>query len=153
MTGALSIHFTAIVWRYESKGGWYFVSLPDEDSARIREMFKSQEQGWGRLKVEASFVRCAGRDARSKKGTIEMPDMQNELNAFKTGRLIEDKSGHLPRISNDIPLTSHIALRTPHKSSIWFDTKRNTYLLPIKAEIRNGEGIDEGDEVDVTVRI
>lgn len=41
MSGALSIHFKADVWRYESKGGWYFVSLPEEDSARIREIFKS----------------------------------------------------------------------------------------------------------------
>jgi hypothetical protein len=113
MTGALSIHFTAIVWRYESKGGWYFVSLPDEDSARIREMFKSQEQGWGRLNVEASFL--------------------------LTERLREDKRD--------------FASYASHKTAIWFDTKRNTYLLPIKAEIRNGEGIDEGDEVDVTVRI
>lgn len=113
MTGALSIQFTAVVWRYESKGGWYFVSLPEEDSARIREMFKSQEQGWGRLKVEASF------------------DL--------TGRLREDKGGQPPR--------------TSHKTAIWFDTKRNTYLLPIKADIRNDAGIDEGDEVEVTVRI
>ncbi len=147
MTGALSIHFTAIVWRYESKGGWYFVSLPDEDSARIREMFKSQEQGWGRLKVEASFVRCAGRDARSERGISEVPDDEKR---------VEDSE-----LAIDSNLTLHIApfaslragSRASHKTAIWFDTKRNTYLLPIKAEIRNGEGIDEGDEVDVTVRI
>ena len=143
MTGALSIHFTAIVWRYESKGGWYFVSLPDEDSARIREMFKSQEQGWGRLKVEATFVRSAGRDVRSAGGISEVPDDEKR---------VEDSE-----LAIDSNLTSHIAPRTPHhmshKSSIWFDTKRNTYLLPIKAEIRNNAGIDEGDEVGVTVRI
>lgn len=32
--------------------------------------------------------------------------------------------------------------RASHKTAIWFDTKRNTYLLPIKAEIRNEECID-----------
>jgi len=112
MIGALSIHFTAAVWRYESKGGWYFVSLPEEDSARIREMFKSQEQGWGRLKVEARF---------GLTGSTSLPTSPFQLPTFKT--------------------------------AIWFDTKRNTYLLPIKAEIRNVAGIEEGDEVDVTVRI
>jgi hypothetical protein len=106
MNGALSIHFEAVVWRYESKGGWYFVSLPEEDSARIREIFKSQEQGWGRLSVEATISR----------------------------------SGKEKNLSS-------------HKTAIWFDTKRNTYLLPIKAEIRNEEGIDEGDEVGVALRI
>lgn len=149
----MTLRFTASVWRYESKGGWYFVSLPQEDSATIREMFKSLEQGWGRLKVEATFVRSAERDVRSKRGTIEMPDMQNELNTFKTGRISEDKSGHLPRISNDIPLASHIEHRASLRSAIWFDTKRNTYLLPLKADIRNKAGIDEGDEVSVELRV
>jgi hypothetical protein len=120
-------------------------------------MFKSQEEGWGRLKVEASIVRSAGRDVRSKSGTSDMPDMQNELNTFITGRISEDKSDHLTRTSHDLPLASHIAHRTPHhtshKTAIWFDTKRNTYLLPIKVEMRNEEGIDEGDEVGVALRI
>jgi hypothetical protein len=153
MTGALSIHFTAAVWRYESKGGWYFVSLPEDDSARIREMFRSQEQGWGRLNVEATFVRSAMLNVRGERDTIEMPDMRNELKPFKTERIREDRSGPLPRTSTDIPLTSHIQHRASHKTAIWFDTKRNTYLLPIRAEIRNDAGIEEGDEVDVTVRI
>lgn len=155
MHGALSIHFTAIAWRYEGKGGWTFLSLPEEDSARIREMFKSKEQGWGRLKVEATIVRRAGRDARSKRGAIEMPDMQNELNTFIKGRLSEVKRDEAIENENASNLTSHVAPRAPHysKTAIWFDTKKNTYLLPIKADIRNKEGIDEGDEVVVTVRI
>lgn len=143
MTGALSFHFKAIVWRYESKGGWYFVSLPEEESSRIREMFKSQEQGWGRLNVEATFVRSAMYDVRSAGGTSEVPDDEKRIEA--------------PELASDSNLTSHIAPRTPHhmshKTAIWFDTKRNTYLLPIKAEIRNVAGIEEGDEMGVTVRI
>jgi hypothetical protein len=130
--------------------------LPEEDSARIREMFKSEEQGWGRLQVDATFV-------RSKRGTIEMPDMQNELNTFKTGRLSEDKRVEDSELAIDSNLTKKvpslrsgqapIAHRTSHKTAIWFDTKNNTYLLPIKADIRANEGIDEGDEVGVEVRI
>lgn len=143
MNGSLAIHFEAVVWRYESKGGWTFVSLPEEDSARIREMFKSQEQGWGRLKVEATFVRSAGRDVRSKRDISKVPDDDMR---------VEDSE-----LAIDSNLTSHIAPRTPHhtshKTAIWFDTKRNTYLLPIKAEIRNEVGIHEGDEVEVALRI
>jgi hypothetical protein len=41
------------------------------------------------------------------------------------------------------------------KTSIWFDTKQNTYLLPVKAEIRKKEKIEMeiGKEVDVTIWI
>ena len=37
------------------------------------------------------------------------------------------------------------------KTAIWFDTKKNTYLLPVKADIRRKEKIQAGDTVDVTV--
>lgn len=41
------------------------------------------------------------------------------------------------------------------KTSIWFDTKHDTYLLPVKAEIRKKEKIDmeAGKEVRVTIWI
>jgi hypothetical protein len=41
------------------------------------------------------------------------------------------------------------------KTSIWFDTKHDTYLLPIKAEIRKKEKIEMaiGKEVKVTILI
>ena len=44
---------------------------------------------------------------------------------------------------------------TEWKTSIWFDTKNDTYLLPIKAEIRKKEKIDMeiGNEVKVTIGI
>ncbi len=37
------------------------------------------------------------------------------------------------------------------ETSIWFDTKHNTYILPIKAEIRKKENI--GIEKEVTVSV
>jgi hypothetical protein len=37
------------------------------------------------------------------------------------------------------------------KTAIWFDTKRNTYLLALKAEIRKRENIESGTEIAVTV--
>jgi hypothetical protein len=38
-------------------------------------------------------------------------------------------------------------------TSIWFDTRRNTYLLPLKAEIRNKSDIRVADKIDVTIWI
>jgi hypothetical protein len=37
------------------------------------------------------------------------------------------------------------------ETAIWFDTKKNTYLLPLKAVIRKSEGISAGNRVNVTV--
>ena len=41
------------------------------------------------------------------------------------------------------------------KTSVWFDTKNDTYLLPIKAEIRKKEKIEmtAGNEVKTTIWI
>ena len=39
------------------------------------------------------------------------------------------------------------------KTSIWFDTKRNTYLLPLKADIRRKEKIEIGNNIDVIIWI
>ena len=39
------------------------------------------------------------------------------------------------------------------KTAIWFDTKSNTYLLPLKAEIRKKEQLDEGKTVKVVVML
>ena len=37
------------------------------------------------------------------------------------------------------------------KTAIWFDSKRNTYLLAIKADIRKKENIESGNVVAVTL--
>ncbi len=37
------------------------------------------------------------------------------------------------------------------KTAIWFDTKANTYLLPLKAEIRKKEGIEIDKELHVII--
>ena len=38
-------------------------------------------------------------------------------------------------------------------TAIWFDTKLDTYLLPVKAEIRKKEKFETGSEVEVTIWI
>ncbi|WP_281228808.1 DUF1905 domain-containing protein [Flavobacterium aquiphilum] len=37
------------------------------------------------------------------------------------------------------------------ETAIWFDTKLNTYLLPLKAEIRKKEKIQKGDDITTTI--
>lgn len=37
------------------------------------------------------------------------------------------------------------------KTAIWFDTKINTYLLPLKAEIRKKEAITAGKTIQITL--
>lgn len=42
---------------------------------------------------------------------------------------------------------------TEWDTAIWFDTKANSYLLPIKAGIRKKEKLSEGMEVRVVISI
>jgi hypothetical protein len=39
------------------------------------------------------------------------------------------------------------------KTAIWFDSKRNTYLLPLKAEIRKKENLIIGKDVETVLWI
>jgi hypothetical protein len=39
------------------------------------------------------------------------------------------------------------------ETSIWFDTKLNTYLLPVKVEIRKTEKLVPGREILITIGI
>lgn len=39
------------------------------------------------------------------------------------------------------------------KTSIWFDTKQDTYLLPLKALIRKKENISFDNDVEITIWI
>ncbi|MCK3685749.1 DUF1905 domain-containing protein [Maribellus sp. YY47] len=91
--------FKAEPWQYKAPGGWFFVSFPADLAEEIRNMFRSEEEGWGRLKATAKI------------GNSEW------------------------------------------KTAIWFDTKQNTYFLPLKAEIRKKENIATGKEIQVTVWI
>lgn len=87
----LVYEFEAKLWKYEGKAAWYFLTIPHSMSCEIRELFKQNEQGWGRLKVNA-------------------------------------------QIGN-----------TKWDTSIWFDTKKNAYLLPVKGDVRQKENLRLND--------
>lgn len=42
---------------------------------------------------------------------------------------------------------------TEWKTAIWFDTKHETYLLPLKAEIRKKEKLEIDNEIEVVIWI
>lgn len=43
--------------------------------------------------------------------------------------------------------------QTTWKTAIWFDTKHNTYLLPLKSIVRKQESIQEGQTISIRVSI
>ena len=57
MTGKIEYTFTAPLWKYAGKGGWYFVSLPEAFSREIRSNLQWQESGWGRMPATAEVSR------------------------------------------------------------------------------------------------
>jgi hypothetical protein len=87
--------FTSSLWQHSAPGGWYFVSLPNDLSLEIRSQSKHLEEGWGRLKVNATV------DGLS------------------------------------------------WNTSIWYDKKLGTYLLPIKAAIRHKKNLIAPSLVEV----
>lgn len=87
------------MWKYGESGGWHFISLPLALSEEIRSYHKSEEEGWGRLKVQA------------------------QIN------------------------------QTKWDTAIWFDTKLNRYILPLKADIRKKEKLVLESELEVRLWI
>ena len=51
-----------------------------------------------------------------------------------------------------MPVSARIG-KTEWKTAIWYDTKHHTYLLPVKALIRNAENLREGSEVEVQLSL
>lgn len=91
--------FKGKVWKYKGPASWYFVTLPRKLSKTIRKTHGLSEEGWGRLKTNASVGRCEWQTA------------------------------------------------------IWYDTKAISYVLPIKASIRQKECIGSGSSVTVILRL
>ncbi len=50
--------FKGKVWKYKGLAGWHFVTLPRRLSKTIRKIHGLSEEGWGRLKANASVGRC-----------------------------------------------------------------------------------------------
>ena len=99
MEGKIKYEYSTNMWKHDSPGGWYFVSLPKDLSKEIRDNLKWQEEGWGRMKAFAQI-----------------------------GALIWE-------------------------TAIWFDTKADTYILPIKADIRKKSNLKTNQNIDMNIWI
>lgn len=97
MDGKIKYEFSSTMWKYQSASGWFFVSLPKSISKEIRGHSKWQEEGWGRLKIEA------------------------QIENYKWD------------------------------TAIWFDTKLETYLLPIKIKIRTTLKLEINKNLEITI--
>lgn len=51
------ISFTSLlwVWKPQAAGRWYFVTVPDEESARIKAHALGSPRGFGSVRVEATI--------------------------------------------------------------------------------------------------
>jgi len=94
-----SFTFKAKLWMYQGKGAWFFVTLPKEQSERIRFLSGRKRRGWGSLRVTARIGKAVW------------------------------------------------------KTSLFPDSKAGAYLLPIKAEVREAEGIKAGASIAVRIAL
>ena len=99
MKAKIAYPFTGTLWKHQGAAAWHFISLPKSLSQEIRYLFKSEEQGWGRLQA-------------------------------------------VIRINS-----------TQWEGAIWFDKKQDTYLLPVRADVRKLESLTVGDEIFVQLFI
>lgn len=47
--------FTAKLWEYRGTGAWFFVTLPGDQAAEIKQLFGTPWRGWGSVKVQATI--------------------------------------------------------------------------------------------------
>ena len=90
--------FTADLWRWEAQSSWFFVTVSDEASARIRERPRPP-RGFGAVRVQATVG------------------------------------------------------ATTWTTSVFPDSTRGAYVLPVKKAVRRAEGLDEGDPADVVLEV
>ena len=94
----MRFRFSAPLWEWGAQGGWFFVTVPEEFGADIREVPR-MPRGFGAVRVRVTV------------GT------------------------------------------TTWSTSIFPDSKRGSYVLPLKKAVRTAEGIAEGDDVDVRLEV
>lgn len=51
-----------------------------------------------------------------------------------------------------VPVVATVG-KTSWKTSVFPDSKRGSYLLPLKAQVRKKEMVDEGDTITVTLQL
>ncbi len=70
----------------------------------------------------------------------------------KTAREIHSNHGHNRRGWGSLPVVASIG-QTTWKTSIFADQKRDSFLLPVKADVRKKEGVSAGQKVNVVLKM
>jgi hypothetical protein len=65
---------------------------------------------------------------------------------------IRSRYGHSHQAFGSLPVSVGLG-HSVWSTSLFFDTKRDSYLLPVKADVRRREHVDEGDTVTLKVAI
>lgn len=47
--------FKAKLWEYQGESPWFFVTLPGDQAAEIKQLFGTPWRGWGSVKVQATI--------------------------------------------------------------------------------------------------
>jgi hypothetical protein len=71
---------------------------------------------------------------------------------LKEGREIKEKYGKNARGWGSLPVSITVG-KTTWETSIFPDKKSGSYLLPLKAQVRKKEEIDDDDEVLFTLKL
>ena len=90
--------FTAELWRWEAQGAWFFVTVPAQESADIRERPRPP-RGFGSVRVQATIG------------------------------------------------------STTWSTSVFPDSTRGAYVLPVKKAVRRAEDLEEGDDAAVLLEV
>ena len=90
--------FTAELWRWEARDGWFFVTVPPQESAVIRERPRPP-RGFGSVRVRATIG------------------------------------------------------STTWSTSVFPDSTRDAYVLPVKQAVRRAEDLQEGDDALVLLEV
>lgn len=65
---------------------------------------------------------------------------------------IEARTSHLSRGFGSVRVRVTIGSST-WTTSVFPDSKRGAYLLPVKKEVRRAEGVGAGDDIEVTLEV
>ena len=71
----MRFHFSTKVWIWDGQSPWYFVTVPEEESAKIRKAYRAQHRGWGSIPVQVELGKSKWKTSIfwEKKGTYLLP--------------------------------------------------------------------------------
>jgi hypothetical protein len=105
MSAPTRLNYTARaeVWIYPGKGGWHFLTLPERESAEIREVSRGFSQPWGTLPALATIGGTRWRtyiapDRKTRAHHLPLKAAMRKEENIRSGDRIRFQIEILPRI-------------------------------------------------------